>query len=91
MRWEPVGASRLLEVRVPAELTRYLARKGSITINGVSLTVNRVAADSFEVNLIPHTLEATNLKDLRVGARVNLEVDLLARYIERLLLTGDSH
>jgi riboflavin synthase len=91
MRWEPVGASRLLEVRVPAELTRYLARKGSITINGVSLTVNRVAADRFEVNLIPHTLEATNLKDLRVGARVNLEVDLLARYIERLLLTGDSH
>ena len=70
---------------MPAELARYLARKGSITVNGVSLTVNRVEGDRFEVNLIPHTLEVTNLKSLRVGARVNLEVDLLARYIERLL------
>ena len=84
-RWEPVGESWRLEVRVPAELARYLARKGSITVNGVSLTVNRVEADRFEVNLIPHTLEVTNLKSLRVGAQVNLEVDLLARYIERLL------
>jgi len=84
-RWEPVGESWRLEVRVPAELARYLARKGSITVNGVSLTVNRVEADRFEVNLIPHTLEVTNLKGLRVGAQVNLEVDLLARYIERLL------
>ena len=84
-RWEPVGESWRLEVRVPAELARYLARKGSITVNGVSLTVNRVEADRFEVNLIPHTLEVTNLKSVRVGAQVNLEVDLLARYIERLL------
>jgi riboflavin synthase len=83
-RWEPVGESWRLEVRVPAELARYLARKGSITVNGVSLTVNRVEGDRFEVNLIPHTLEVTNLKSLRVGAQVNLEVDLLARYIERL-------
>jgi len=84
-RWEPVGESWRLEVRVPAELARYFARKGSVTINGVSLTVNRVEGDRFEVNLIPHTLEVTNLKTLSVGARVNLEVDLLARYIERLL------
>ena len=85
MRWEPVGESWQLEVRVPAELARYFARKGSVTVNGVSLTVNRIEADRFEVNLIPHTLEVTNLKSLSVGVRVNLEVDLLARYIERLL------
>jgi riboflavin synthase len=84
-RWEPVGESWRLEVRVPAELARYLARKGSITVNGVSLTVNRVEGDRFEVNLIPHTLEVTNLASLHVGARVNVEVDLVARYIERLL------
>jgi len=84
-RWEPVGESWRLEVRVPAELARYLARKGSITVSGVSLTVNRVEGDRFEVNLIPHTLEVTNLASLHVGARVNVEVDLVARYIERLL------
>jgi riboflavin synthase len=84
-RWEPVGESWRLEVCLPGELARYLARKGSITVNGVSLTVNQVEDDRFEVNLIPHTLEVTNLKSLRIGARVNIEVDLLARYIERLL------
>jgi riboflavin synthase len=89
-RWEPVGESWRLEVRVPAELTRYLARKGSVTINGVSLTVNRVEGDRFEVNLIPHTLEVTNLRSLALGVRVNLEVDLLARYIERLLEAQDN-
>jgi riboflavin synthase len=84
-RWEPAGESRLLEVRAPAELSRYLARKGSITLDGVSLTLNRVERDRFEVNLIPHTLEVTNLKGLRQGAWVNVEVDLLARYLERLM------
>jgi riboflavin synthase len=87
-RWEQVGESWLLEVRVSAELARYLARKGSITVNGVSLTVNRAEGDRFEVNLIPHTLEVTNLKALRQGAEVNVEVDLLARYLERLLASG---
>ncbi len=87
-RWEQVGESWLLEVRVSAELARYLARKGSITVNGVSLTVNRAEGDRFEVNLIPHTLEVTNLKALHQGAEVNVEVDLLARYIERLLASG---
>ena len=83
-----MGDSWLLEVLLPAALVRYVARKGSIAVNGVSLTVNRVEADRFEVNLIPHTLEVTNLGVLRPGARVNLEVDMLARYLDRLLATS---
>ncbi len=74
-----------LQVKVPGPLARYVARKGSICIDGVSLTVNRVKGASFEVNLIPHTLKVTTLKRLRRGARVNLEIDLLARYLERLM------
>ena len=74
-----------LQVEAPAELARYIARKGSVCIDGVSLTVNRVDGETFEVNLIPHTLEVTTLKRLSAGARVNLEVDLFARYLERLL------
>jgi len=84
-RFEPAGASRLLCVRAPAGLARYIARKGSIAVHGVSLTVNAVRTTEFEVNLIPHTLVATTLKHLRAGDRVNLEVDPLARYAERLL------
>lgn len=75
----------VLEVRAPEALGRYIARKGSITIDGVSLTVNRVEENRFDVFLIPHTLEVTTLKRLRRGERVNLEVDLVARYVERLL------
>jgi len=74
-----------LQVKAPKALARYIARKGSICIDGVSLTVNRVKADTFEVNLIPHTLRFTTLKRLAPGAKVNLEVDLIARYMERLL------
>ena len=74
--------------RAPNDLSRYVARKGSICIDGVSLTVNRVEADVFDVNLIPHTLEATTLSRLHPGARVNLEVDLIARYLERMLPGG---
>ena len=84
-RFQAAGKSRLLRVRAPADLARYIARKGSITIHGVSLTVNAVRGAEFEVNLIPHTLAVTTLKDLRTGDRVNLEVDPLARYAERLL------
>jgi len=84
-RFDRLGESWLLEVRAPQALARYLARKGSITINGVSLTVNQVTGERFEVNLIPHTLAVTNLQALRPGARVNLEIDLIARYLERLL------
>jgi riboflavin synthase len=75
----------LLQVRVPRELARYIARKGSICIDGVSLTVNRVEDDRFEVNLIPHTLDATTLGRLAAGSKVNLEVDLIARYVDRML------
>jgi len=75
----------VLQVRAPRELARYVARKGSICIDGVSLTVNRVEGDAFEVQLIPHTLEVTTLGRLATGARVNLEVDLIARYVESLL------
>jgi riboflavin synthase len=82
---ERIAANRLLRVRAPASLARYIARKGSIAVQGVSLTVNAVRGAEFEVNLIPHTLGATTLKDLRAGDRVNLEVDPLARYAERLL------
>ncbi len=71
--------------RVPAPLRKYVAAKGSICVDGVSLTVNRVDGDVFEVNLIPHTLEATTLGRLAPGVRVNLEVDLIARYVERVL------
>ena len=84
-RFEAAGASRLLCVRAPAGLARYIARKGSIAVHGVSLTVNAVRGAEFEVNLIPHTLAVTTLGRLRKGDRVNLEVDPLARYAERLL------
>lgn len=83
-RFEPVGENRLLAVAVPADIAKYIARKGSIAVNGVSLTVNAAERGAFDVNLIPHTLASTNLRELAVGDRVNLEVDLLARYIERL-------
>lgn len=78
------GESRVFRFRVPRALARFVAEKGSVTLDGVSLTVNAVDARSFEVNLIPHTLAVTTLGRLEPGNRVNLEVDLLARYLERL-------
>jgi riboflavin synthase len=72
-------------VKLSKKLSRFVAAKGSICVDGVSLTVNRVEGDVFEVNLIPHTLEATTLARLAPGVRVNLEVDLIARYVERVL------
>lgn len=87
--FERVGESWRLAVRAPRDLGRFIAKKGSVTVDGVSLTVNRVedgpAGATFEVNLIPHTLEVTTLSRLAAGARVNLEIDLLARYVQRLL------
>jgi len=83
---EPVERSVRLRLRVPAELARYIAVKGSICVDGVSLTVNAVEDAAFEVNIVPHTLEATIMKGYEVGTWVNLEVDLVARYLERLLL-----
>jgi riboflavin synthase len=76
--------SRRIEFSAPKTLARYIARKGSVTLDGVSLTVNEVDGEKFAVNLIPHTLEVTTLGTLAAGSRVNLEIDLLARYVERL-------
>lgn len=85
VKFEPAGESFLLSVQTPQPLMRFLAHKGSITVNGVSLTVNQIAGDEFSVNLIPHTLAMTNLSELVPGMRVNLETDMLARYVARLL------
>jgi riboflavin synthase len=90
LRFDPVGDNRLLEIKAPDALARYIARKGSITVNGVSLTTNTVSGAVFSINLIPHTLEATTLGTLSAGTRVNLEIDLIARYVERMLTADDS-
>ncbi|MCX8085434.1 MAG: riboflavin synthase [Rhodocyclaceae bacterium] len=83
--FEPVGESHRLEIKAPKALAKYIAKKGSITVDGVSLTVNEVKGRRFSINLIPHTVAVTTLKHLVPGAKVNLEVDLIARYVERLL------
>ena len=85
LRFDPLGDNRILVVRAPQPLARYIARKGSITVNGVSLTTNTVDGADFSINLIPHTLAATTLGALQPGHRVNLEIDLIARYVERML------
>ena len=77
-----------VEFEVPEDLARYIARKGSVCIDGVSLTVNGVAGRRFDVNLVPHTLEVTILGGYHPGARVNIEVDIIARYLERLVAEG---
>lgn len=89
--FEPVGESKRLVIDAPAELARYIAAKGSVTVEGVSLTVNRVEGARFEINLIPHTLAMTTLKHLKPGSRVNLEIDMVARYVERLLQFMNPH
>lgn len=81
----PDGDSVRLRVRVPGGLARYIAAKGSVCIDGVSLTVNRVDGAEFDVNIVPHTRRVTTLGDLGVGRAVNIEVDVIARYLERLL------
>jgi riboflavin synthase len=85
IKLEPVGESYILAIRPPVSLMRYIARKSSITVNGVSLTVNLIATDEFRVNLIPHTLTATTFKGLKKDMEVNLEVDMLARYLEKFV------
>ena len=85
VRFEPIGESFKLIIQAPQSSFRYLAHKGSITVNGVSLTVNQIEDNEFSVNLIPHTLAMTNLKELSPGMAVNLETDMLARYVARLL------
>ena len=88
VKFEPVGESHELVIKAPKALAKYIARKGSIVVDGVSLTTNRVKGRRFSINLIPHTVEVTTLKRLHPGATVNLEIDLIARYVERMLTAG---
>ena len=83
--FDKIGESHELVIAAPKKLAKYIARKGSITIDGVSLTTNKVKGRKFSINLIPHTVEVTTLKRLLPGAKVNLEIDLIARYVERML------
>ena len=85
VKFKPIGESNRLVIKVPASLLKYIVKKGSITVDGVSLTVNGTMGDAFEVNLIRHTLAVTTLNVLKAGAKVNLEVDMLARYVEQLM------
>jgi|KBSSwiStaDraftv2_1062776.scaffolds.fasta_scaffold224086_2 riboflavin synthase len=78
-----------LTVRAPAELAKYIAHKGSICVDGISLTVNAVSGTDFELNIVPHTAQVTVIGNYGIGTRVNLEVDVIARYLERLLM-GDT-
>ena len=85
LRFDALGDNRLLEIRAPQDIAKFIARKGSIVVDGTSLTTNPVNGADFTINLIPHTLENTTLNRLKPGSKVNLEVDLIARYCERLL------
>lgn len=86
-----VGESIRFQVEAPKELCKYIAAKGSICIEGISLTVNVIEGQLFEVNIVPHTMTRTTLQNCRQGHQVNLEVDLVARYLERLVLAGDNN
>ncbi len=90
LRFLPVGGNYLLTLRPPKHLLRYITYKGSITVNGVSLTVNKIDDDEISINLIPHTLSMTNLNALKPGMQVNLETDMLARYVENLLHRSEA-
>ncbi len=90
VRFDQIGESHELVIRAPGDLAKFIARKGSITVDGVSLTTNRVTGNEFSINLIPHTVAVTTLKHCRPNSRVNLEVDLIARYCERLLSYKDD-
>ena len=85
------GQSERFEIEAPAELSKYIAQKGSICVDGISLTVNVVHGSVFELNIVPHTLVATTMGQYQTGQCVNLEVDLLARYIERLMQGGQTN
>jgi riboflavin synthase len=85
LRFEAIGESWFLEIEAPHAIARYIARKGSVTVNGTSLTVNHVDGRRFDINIIPHTHAVTTFRNLQPGHRVNLEVDLIARYCERIL------
>ena len=82
--FENLGDCWLLAIKAPHAISKYIAKKGSICVNGVSLTVNTIKKDTFTMNIIPHTLQNTTLGELKVGASVNLEIDQIARYVERM-------
>jgi len=84
VKFESLGECWRLDIRAPHAISKYIAVKGSICVNGVSLTVNTVTGDEFSINLIPHTLANTTLQFLKPGSHVNLEVDQIARYVERM-------
>jgi riboflavin synthase len=86
VNFAPLAESFELVLRAPDSIAGYIARKGSVTVNGVSLTVNDVRGRDFSINLIPHTIVVTNFKHLKTGDRVNLEIDLIARYVERMMV-----
>ncbi len=88
--FDDLGESWKLVIRAPKALAKFIAMKGSVTVNGVSLTINQVEGAAFALNLIPHTLQMTNLRFLKVNSSVNLEVDLIARYVERMMTAGDA-
>ena len=89
-RLEQDARSWRMEFELPANLMRFVAAKGSICINGVSLTVNKVEGLRFDVNIIPHTHQVTTLGELRVGDEVNIEIDVVARYLERLMTKSET-
>ncbi len=84
------GFSHKYTFSAKSELLKYMIDKGSVAINGISLTICDISSESFTVNIIPHTIENTNLRDLRAGASVNIEVDMVGKYIEKFLLTNDN-
>ncbi|HSY74090.1 MAG TPA: riboflavin synthase [Dongiaceae bacterium] len=87
IRWERVGKDHVLDIAAPLEVLRYVVQKGSITVDGISLTVASVGKKSFRIWIIPHTFEATALRERKVGDAVNLEADLLGKYVEKFLST----
>ena len=85
---QPAGESIILQVQVPDDLACYVAEKGSVTVDGVSLTINTVQNNTFEVNIVPHSQQETIIKNYNKGSQVNIEVDIIARYLERMLQCG---
>jgi riboflavin synthase len=84
MQFDQAGDCWLLTIRASHEISKYIAKKGSICVDGVSLTVNSILQDTFSMNIIPHTLESTTFKHLKIGSQINLEIDQIARYVERM-------
>jgi riboflavin synthase len=84
------GISTRLRIKSPTNLVKYIARKGSVCVNGVSLTINAINKDIFDINIVPHTMSVTNLGQLEVSDFINIEVDIIARHLEQLLSTNNN-